>query len=69
MENKNLQLYLPTELPDGLNLTAVWAVVRDGEVGNIVVLVYSKTNETRISPAELTIEVQPLPGMPWRVVD
>lgn len=60
-------LYLPTYLPKNLRLTAVYAKVLNGEVGNIIVLVYSNTNDKGIYSAEFTMEVEPLPEIPWHV--
>ena len=67
-KERGLQLYLPGEVPKGLNLAAVWAVERNGSIGNTIILVYSETKETKISTAELTIEIEPIP-MPWHVSD
>jgi hypothetical protein len=50
-------LYLPTWLPADLKPTAAWAVIRNGTMGGLVVLVYSAHGIEKISTAELTIEV------------
>jgi len=66
---RGLTLYLPTYLPKGLKLTAIYGKVLNGEVGNIIIVVYSNTGTKKIYSAELTVEVEPLPSFPWRVTN
>ncbi|MEM2755264.1 MAG: hypothetical protein QW563_05820 [Candidatus Methanomethylicia archaeon] len=66
---RGLTLYLPTYLPKGLKLTAIYGKVLNGEVGNIIIVVYSNTGTKKIYSAELTIQVVPLPGIPWYVTN
>lgn len=66
---RGLALYLPTYLPKGLKLTAIYGKVLNGEVGTIIVVVYSNTGTKKIYSAELTIQVIPLPGIPYHVTN
>ncbi len=66
---KGMTLYLPTELPKGLKLMAVYAKVKDGEIGNMLIVVYSNRDDASIPSAELSIEIIPLSGFPYHIVD
>lgn len=62
---RNVTLFLPTFLPNGLKPTAAYAVISNGKVGNIAIFVYSNKGLDKIENAELTIEVYPSEDLPF----
>lgn len=62
--------HLPTYLPKNLSLATIYAKVLDGEVGNIIMLVYSSTNDKRIDTSELTLTIEPIGENPiWYITN
>jgi len=62
--------HLPTYLPKNLSLATIYAKVLDGEVGDIIMLVYSSTNDKRIDTSELTLTIGPMGENPiWRITN
>ncbi len=57
MAEHGMTLYLPTQLPNGLKLTAVW--LKDGPF--VAMIVYDRHAETDPYLAELVIELYPTP--------
>jgi len=69
LAKRGLELHLPTRLPKGLQLIAVWTKVQDGEIGFPIIVLYSNVGDTAIATAELTIEIAPMPGIPFQVTN
>ena len=66
-KKRNLTLYLPTWLPDGYRLSAIWVKrgLNDSEWGFPIILVYSKDNyiDYRYKPGTIGFEIFPVSGM------
>ena len=62
-EKRNLTLYLPTWLPDGYRLSAIWVGgLNESEWGFPIILVYSKDNYTDYHSRPETIGFEITPG-------
>jgi len=68
LTERGLAIHIPTDLPNEFELMAVYAVVQEGKIGNLMILVYSNTGDARISSGELTVEIAP-GGIPYDVSD
>jgi len=69
LEKRGFTLYLPAKMVSGLQLTAVWAKVFDGEISFPLVVVYSNQGDTAIATAELAVEITPSSGISWSVTN
>lgn len=69
LERRGLTIYLPTRMVGGLQLTAVWAKVLDGEIGFPLLVVYSNQGDTAIATAELVVEIAGGSGISWAVTN
>ncbi|MEM2905498.1 MAG: hypothetical protein QW587_07165 [Candidatus Bathyarchaeia archaeon] len=69
LAERGLTLYLPTELPSGLKLMAVYAKGRSSTVYLPVIVVYSSTGDSSIDSAELAIEIDPGSEIAFSVID
>lgn len=62
---RNITLFLPIFLPNGLEPTAAYTVISNGKGGHIAIFVYSNKGLDKIENAELTIEVYPSEDLPF----
>ncbi|NHV99597.1 MAG: hypothetical protein HA496_08155 [Thaumarchaeota archaeon] len=67
LAKRGLTLYLPTKMVKGMELTAIWAEVLDGQVSFPIIVLYSNTGDTAIATAEIGIEITPMPEIPFSV--
>ncbi len=58
---REYRLYLPTWLPIGYNLTAIYGTKHDGEIGLFMMVTYSDDGDDSTPSAELSIEISPAP--------
>lgn len=65
---RKIRLYLPTYIPSGYKLTAIWAKVDDktGKICFPIIVLYSKRGDTGVNSAEIGIEIYPAPFIPFR---
>ncbi|MEM2598176.1 MAG: hypothetical protein QW796_03855 [Thermoproteota archaeon] len=69
LAKEGFTLYLPTKMVKGMELTAVWAKIRDGRVGFPIIVLYSNTGDKDIETAEIGIEIAPMPEIPFHVTN
>ncbi|MEM3069922.1 MAG: hypothetical protein QW638_03320 [Candidatus Bathyarchaeia archaeon] len=63
---RNITLFLPTILPNGLKPIAAYVVIdKSGNIGNVAIFLYSNKSRDRIETAELAIEVYPAEDLPF----
>ncbi len=67
LAKRGLTLYLPAKMVKGMELTAIWAKVLDGQVSFPIIVLYSNTGDTAIATAEIGIEITPMPEIPFSV--
>lgn len=68
LAERGLAVYLPTNLPNDYELTAIYAVVEDGEIGNSMMVCWSNSGDASMRSAEIVFDIYP-GGMPYHVSD
>lgn len=69
LAKRGFTLYLPTRMMKGMELTAVWAKVVDGQVSFPIIVLYSNTGDKDIATAEIGMEIAPMPEIPFSLVN